>query len=54
MLLELSKAEKMNIHQSLVQTEALDHYLHKKFNNFKRYSGEGSESMIIFLKNLFS
>ena len=54
MLKKLSKVETLNIHQLLVQTEAFDHFLHKKFNTFKRYAGEGSESMIIFLRNLFS
>jgi len=28
----------------LIQTEAFDHFLDKKFNTFKRYSGEGIES----------
>ncbi len=52
MLHEVSKASKLNIHQMIIQTEAFDYFLHKKFNTFKRYAGEGTESMIIFLHNL--
>jgi len=37
----------------IVEAEALDHYLHKKFVTFKRYSGEGAEGTVMALKELF-
>lgn len=31
---QLSQAEKVNIHNLLVQGETIDHYIHKKFTTF--------------------
>ncbi|KRX07891.1 hypothetical protein PPERSA_10279 [Pseudocohnilembus persalinus] len=53
-LQKISQSEKRNIFSILTQTEALDHYLHKKYSTFKRYSGEGVESMISGLKTLLA
>lgn len=33
----------------LIETEAFDRFLHKKFNTFKRYSGEGIETAVCAL-----
>ncbi|KAL4472230.1 hypothetical protein ABPG72_013863 [Tetrahymena utriculariae] len=53
-LTELTSFEKVNIHSLLSQTEALDHFLHKKFQTFKRYAGEGAESSIVGLKTILA
>jgi hypothetical protein len=34
MSVEVTEAEKVNIHNLLVRGEAVDHYLHKKFTTF--------------------
>lgn len=42
--LKLSKIEndlRVKMAKNLIEVEALDHFLHKKWTNFKRYSGEG-------------
>lgn len=49
----LSNDLRVELAKTLVEAEALDLYLHKKWNNFKRYSGEGAESTIVALEQLF-
>lgn len=39
MLRELPDDKRKEIGELLIQTEALDHFLQKKFVTFKRYSG---------------
>lgn len=34
MAMKCSDIEKVNIHNTLVQGEAIDHYMHKKFTTF--------------------
>ena len=34
--------------------KALDHFLHKKYNTFKRYAMEGAEAMIVGLRNFLA
>jgi len=36
----------------LLMAEEFEHFLHKKFGNYKWYSGEGSESLIPALHTL--
>ena len=36
-----------------MEAEALDHFLHKKWVTYKRYSGEGAESTVVALEQLF-
>ena len=39
---------------SFFHAQTLDHFFAKKFPNFKRYSGEGAESMLVFAKQYLS
>lgn len=50
----LSRAERENIHYVLVATEAIDHFMHKKFTTFKRYAGEGGESTAVALRAMYA
>lgn len=36
-----------------MEAEALDHFIHKKWVTYKRYSGEGAESTVVALEHLF-
>ena len=45
--------KKIELATKLVEAEAFDHFLHKKFITFKRYSGEGAESTVVALNQLF-
>lgn len=49
----LSNDLRVEMAKTLVESEALDLFLHKKWNNFKRYSGEGAESTTVVLDQLF-
>ena len=53
MMKEVAKEDKIRLAKCLIQAEALDHFLHKKFVTFKRYSGEGAESTVVALSQLF-
>lgn len=53
MMSEVSEERKLKIAQTIVRAEGLDHFLHKKFVTFKRYSGEGAESTVVALDQLF-
>ena len=53
MLADISKERKLKMGKTLVEAEGLDHFLHKKFVTFKRYSGEGAESTVVALEQLF-
>ncbi|KAI2802200.1 putative 2-oxoglutarate dehydrogenase E1 component DHKTD1, mitochondrial [Blomia tropicalis] len=44
--------DRIRIATSLLQAEAFDHYLAKKFQSIKRYGGEGAETMITFVEEL--
>lgn len=35
-------------------TKVFDHFLQKKFETFKRYSGEGAESLIVAMNTIFA
>lgn len=39
--------------KTLIEAESFDHFLHKKYVTYKRYSGEGAESTIVALDRLF-
>ena len=39
---ELPSETKLKMTKTVVEAEAFDHFLHKKFVTFKRYSGEGA------------
>ena len=45
---------KVELSKALIEAEAVDHFIHKKWNSFKRYSGEGAESTVVALKELFA
>jgi len=51
---DLSKSEKLNMHYQLLMSEFFDQFLQKKFETFKRYSGEGAEGLIVALNTLFA
>lgn len=53
MLIEYSNEQKLKLAKYLIEAEALDHFLHKKFVTFKRYSGEGAETTVLALAELF-
>ena len=53
MMAGISQERKLKIAQTIVKAEGLDHFLHKKFVTFKRYSGEGAESTVVALEQLF-
>ena len=53
MMAEIKKDRKLAMAKTLVEAEGLDHFLHKKFVTFKRYSGEGAESTVVALEQLF-
>lgn len=42
----LSTAQRRNVNTLLTQAEQFEHFVAKKFASFKRYSGEGTESML--------
>jgi len=44
---------KIKLAKILIEAEAFDHFLHKKWVTFKRYSGEGAESTVAALEQLF-
>jgi len=48
----LSKSERVNVLTHLIMAEEFEQFLHKKFGNYKRYSGEGSEALIPALHSI--
>ena len=53
MLRDISSDRKVKMAKTMIEAEGLDHFLHKKFVTFKRYSGEGAESTVVALDQLF-
>jgi len=53
MLEEVPTDKRIELAKILVEAESMDLFLHKKFVTFKRYSGEGAESTIVALNQLF-
>jgi len=54
MATEVTKDEKKKILKLLTEGEAVDHFISKKFPTFKRYSGEGTESLLVSLNTIFA
>lgn len=52
-LKSLPQSVRVKLAKTLVEAETFDHFLHKKWVTFKRYSGEGAESTVVALENLF-
>jgi 2-oxoglutarate dehydrogenase E1 component len=50
---ELSNNDKVDIYKKLIQAEQFESFLHKKFIGSKRFSLEGSESIIVMLEKIF-
>lgn len=50
---KFSNEQKTQILQKLIEAESFENFLHTKFVGHKRFSLEGSESIIIFLDRLF-
>ena len=42
----LPLSQKLNAFRMVQMAETFEHYLHKKFSSYKRYSGEGLESLV--------
>jgi len=38
----------------ITKSEAIDHFIHKKFQTFKRYSGEGTETLAVAMNTIFA
>lgn len=47
-----SSSSSTELARSLLEAEAFDHFLAKKFQSVKRYGGEGAETMITFVEEL--
>lgn len=45
---QINDEKKLNILKQLLTSQVLDNFLQTKFGSFKRYGGEGAESMIAF------
>lgn len=52
--LEYSTEQKINILSKLIKAEEFENFLHTKFIGHKRFSLEGSESLIVLLDQLFN
>ncbi|KAI6652012.1 2-oxoglutarate dehydrogenase E1 component DHKTD1, mitochondrial-like [Oopsacas minuta] len=52
--LKFSESDKTNIRNVMLKAQSLDRFLGKKFSTVKRYSGEGAESMLVFMNQLIS
>jgi probable 2-oxoglutarate dehydrogenase E1 component DHKTD1 len=50
----MSKSEKMNILNQILRAEEFELFLHKKFPGYKRYSGEGAETLISALNTILA
>ena len=51
---EFTETDKAAIKDLLLKSQTLDSFLGKKFSTVKRYSGEGAESMLVFMSKLVS
>lgn len=51
---KVEKAEKMNILNQILRAEEFELFLHKKFPSYKRYSGEGAETLISALNTILA
>eukprot|EP00794_Sanderia_malayensis_P020276 gene20276-22262_t len=51
---DIGTDKKVKTAVEMLKSQAFDHFVGKKFMTLKRYSGEGAESMIAFLTELFS
>lgn len=51
--LELEENLKFRILRRLLQSQAFDNFMAKKFASVKRYGAEGAESMMVFFEYLF-
>ena len=49
----LTSAQQRHISELLLESQALDVFLSKKFGSVKRYGAEGAESMMVFFDWLF-
>ena len=49
----LTPAQQQSISKLLLESQALDVFLSKKFGSVKRYGAEGAESMMVFFDRLF-
>jgi 2-oxoglutarate dehydrogenase complex dehydrogenase (E1) component-like enzyme len=54
MLEEVNKAEKLTIFSHLLRAEQFELFIHKKFPGYKRYSGEGAETLIAALNTILA
>lgn len=52
--IEFSETDKEAIRSILLKSQTFDRFLGKKFSSEKRYSGEGAESMLVFMNELIS
>ena len=51
---EISQDERTAVRDILLKSQTFDRFLGKKFPTVKRYSGEGAESMLVFMDELIS
>lgn len=51
---DMTKAEKLNILTHLIRAEEFELFLHKKFPGYKRYSGEGAETLLSALNTMLA
>lgn len=51
---EISPSEKIKMLQLLTRTEEMEKFLQKRFATHKRYSSEGSESLIVALNSILA
>ena len=51
---EVPASQRIKALQLLVRAEEMELYLHKRFPTVKRYSGEGSEALIVALNALLA
>lgn len=51
---QVTDSQKIKALQLLVRSEEMELYLHKRFPTVKRYSGEGSEALIVALNALLA
>ena len=52
--IEFRETDKADIRDLLLKSQTLDRFLGRKFSTVKRYSGEGAESMVVFMNKLVS
>ena len=52
--IEFNETDKSSMRDILLKGQSLDRFLGKKFSTVKRYSGEGSESLLVLMNKLIS